>query len=104
MVVDLHVLEAENLVIRVAGYYIDRPLPPIRVPAGPFDDTEKILKFYPHPNPAMKFRDGESLRLAIPKMHLVSLARNEAEMPANWDTFQKSIVDPAFDIHETWPI
>lgn len=104
MVVDLHTLAADGIVIRIAAYHQSIPPAPSRVPIGPFEDTEKIVRLYPHPNPAMKFRVGENLRLAIPKFHLVPLAKAEAEMGKTWDQFTSTISDSSFHIGEPWPI
>lgn len=106
MAVDLHVLDLENaqIVIRVDGYYRTNAPAIERVPSGPFDDTAKIVKFYPRPNPAMTFRVDEPLRMAVPKQYLVPLARNENEMSTTWDKFEKAVADPAFSISEPWPI
>jgi hypothetical protein len=106
MAVDLHVLDLENaqMVIRVDAYYRTNAPALARVPSGPFDDTSKIVKFYPRPNPAMTFKVDEPLRMAAPKQYLVPLARSENEMSATWDKFEKAVVDPAFSISEPWPI
>jgi hypothetical protein len=52
----------------------------------------------------MKFEVGENLRMAVPKLHLVPLARSEAEMAGIWNKFEQSIADPKFNIAEPWPI
>jgi hypothetical protein len=104
MGIDVHVLQIEDIVIRLVAYYQSNPPPLARVTPGPFEDTDKVVKFYPHPDPDMKFAVGENLRMAIPKFHFVPLARSEADMTATWDKFQKSVDDPAFNISETWPI
>lgn len=104
MVVDLHVLESDGIVIRVSGYHQTNPPPMSRIASGPFDDTDKILRLHPRPNPEMKFRVGENLRLAIPKFHLVPLAKTEGEMSKTWDQFAATVSDPKFSIAEPWPI
>lgn len=106
MAVDLHVLDVENaqLVIRVDAYYRINAPDLARVPSGPFDDTAKIVRFYPRPDAAMTFKIDEPLRMAVPKQYLVPLARSENELSATWDKFEKAITDPAFSISEPWPI
>ena len=80
VVADVHWLEDDNIVISVEGYQHDPPPRMERVKPGPFEDTEKIVKYYPRPNLAMKFSEGENLRVAIPRMHLVPLARAESDL------------------------
>jgi len=104
MGIDVHVLQNEDIVVRLVAYHQSNPPPLARVTPGPFEDTDKIVKFYPHPDPDMKFAEGETLRMAIPKFHLVPLARSEADMTATWDKFQKAVADPTFNFSEPWPI
>jgi hypothetical protein len=105
MAVDLHVLDLDNaqMVIRVEGYFKTGAPSLARVPRGPFEETAKIVKFYPRPDPDMKFRVDEPLRMAVPKQYLVPLARSESEMTETWTKFEKAISDPAFSIAEPWP-
>jgi hypothetical protein len=104
MIVDLNVRDDDGIVIRVYSYYQAGAPPLVRAPVGPFDDMEKIVRLYPHPNPAMKFRVGENLRLAVPKFHLVPLAKTEADMGKTWEQFVATVSDPSFHIAEPWPI
>jgi hypothetical protein len=104
MVVDLNVRDGDGIVIRVSGYHQSSPPPLARIPVGPFDDTDKIVRLYPQANPAMKFRAGENLRLAIPKFHLVPLAKTEVDMGKTWDHFVATVSDSSFRIDEPWPI
>jgi hypothetical protein len=103
MVVDLNLTQENGIAIRVAAYQNTRPPVLAKVAAGPFEDTEKVLKFYPRPNPAMQFQEGENLRLAVRQSHLVPLARNESDLGSAIDQLRKAEADPAFHILEPWP-